>query len=107
MIVTKEYECPKCGPIEIEQVHNRIAHKCPTCKSPIERLIGLPIISKLGDPRTVGSQIELNNKRNPLTREQRVGGSDMEKKLKYREEVSKWGQMSDEQKAQDFKKRFG
>lgn len=79
--VTKEYECENCGVIEIFQKHTSISKKCPTCNAEIERLISKPLVAKDGSPRTVGSQIEINNKKNKYAREKAMGGEAAEKKL--------------------------
>lgn len=73
MLVTKEYLCENCGEIEIVQSHKQTSKKCPTCKAKIERVISAPIISKLNEPRTIGAQLDLNNKKNPLSREKALG----------------------------------
>ena len=81
MLVIKEYECENCGIFEELQSHNKVHKKCPTCKSTnIERLISKPLLSKDNAPRTIGSQIDQNNRRNPLTRE-KIFGVGAEKKL--------------------------
>ncbi len=37
-----DYECPKCGVYEVEQkITEPRLEKCPTCKKPVKRLIGL------------------------------------------------------------------
>lgn len=99
--VFKEYSCPKCGHIEIYQHHSKQSKKCPECSSPIERLISKPIVAKDGGPRTVGSQIELNNKRNPLTRE-KVFGVGAEKKIKEQERLKKIAKLDSPEKVKKF-----
>lgn len=99
--VFKEYNCPNCGNIEIYQHHTSQSKKCPTCKAQIERLISKPIVAKDGGPRTVGSQIELNNKRNPLTRE-KVFGVDAEKKIKEQERMKKISKLDTPEKLKKF-----
>lgn len=79
--VTKEYLCEKCGEIEFIQNHKEIYKKCPRCKSSIERLLSAAVIAKDGNPRTVGKQIEINNKKNKYAREKAMGGEAAEKKL--------------------------
>ncbi len=97
-LVIKEYFCENCGDFEDLQQHNKMHTRCPKCDSAeIERLISKPIVAKDGGPRTIGSQIELNNKRNPLTRE-KIFGPDAEKKMKQREKMEKLQNMSTEQK---------
>ncbi|HEY9705939.1 MAG TPA: zinc ribbon domain-containing protein [Allocoleopsis sp.] len=87
--VTKEYRCETCGDFEEFQQHNVVLKKCPKCGSKeIERIISVPLVAKDGAPKTVGSQIELNNKRNPLSRE-KAFGPDAEKKLKAKERMDK------------------
>jgi putative FmdB family regulatory protein len=88
-LVTKEYGCDVCiKKFEVFQNHTETLDKCPTCGSNVEQIISAPIIAKVGGPRTIGSQIELNNKRNPLTRE-KIFGVDAEKKQKQRERLNK------------------
>jgi putative FmdB family regulatory protein len=80
-IVEKEYLCENCGEFSEFQQHSEVYKKCPKCKSKnIERLISKPLLSKDNEPRTIGSQIDRNNKRNPLTRE-KIFGVGAEKKL--------------------------
>lgn len=71
--VIKTYDCPKCGGIEILQQHTEQSKKCPTCKSAIERIISAPMLAKDSAPRTVGTMMERNNKRNKHGREQSMG----------------------------------
>lgn len=98
MLVDKEYECDKCGVFSILQEHNQISKKCPKCKSKnFERRISSPAVSKLNDPRTIGSLIDRNNKRNPLSRE-KAFGVDAEKKLAAKDKFEKINRMSPEQK---------
>lgn len=94
--VTKTYECPKCGDIEIFQSHKTTSKKCPTCKSKIERVITAPAVAKDGNPRTFGSMIERNNKRNPLERE-KVMGVNADKKLAAESKMRKLAKASPEQ----------
>jgi len=96
-LVTKEYNCPNCGDIEIFQTHTEISKKCPTCKAKIERVISRPLVAKDGGPRTIGSQIDLNNKRNPLSREKAFGVG-AEKKLEAQSRMKKIQRMTPEQK---------
>lgn len=102
-LVTKEYDCPKCGLIEIFQSHKEQSKKCPTCKSPIERIISKPLIAKDSAPRTIGSQIDLNNKRNPLSREKAFGVG-AEKKLKEQERMRKIQNLTPEGKQRFIEK---
>lgn len=102
MMVIKEYECEKCGLLEDLQSHSEVHSKCWICGSKnIERLISKPLISKDGGPRTIGSQIDLNNKRNPLTRE-RAFGPDAEKKLKAQERMKKIQNLDTPEKMNKF-----
>lgn len=97
-IVIKEYLCPNCGEIERSQEHDQISRKCWICKSPeIERRISVPIFSKDGAPRTIGSFVARQNKRNPLTREKRFGEI-TEKKLSAETRLRKISKMTPEQK---------
>lgn len=96
--VTKEYECENCGVIEIFQKHTSISKKCPTCKSPIERLISRPLVAKDGAPRTVGMQMEINNRKNKYSREKAVGGEEKEKKLQGEAKWRKLANATPEQK---------
>lgn len=87
--VIKEYGCKSCGAkFEVLQRHDHVTKKCKFCKKKVEQIISAPIISKLAGPRTIGSQVEQNNKRNPLTRE-KIFGVDAEKKAKARERMQK------------------
>lgn len=96
--VTKEYLCQTCGEFEILQSHTEQLKRCPTCNSiEIDRIISRPLIAKDGAPRTIGSQIDLNNKRNPLSRE-KAFGPDAKKKLEARERMEKIQKMTVEQK---------
>ena len=98
--VIKEYECEICGPFEVEIRHDRQCRKCPKCKSTkIERLISRPVISKTAGPRTVGSLIEQNNRKNPLTREKIMGQSESEhtKKSEQASKMRKLANMTPEQ----------
>jgi putative FmdB family regulatory protein len=72
-IVTKTYDCPKCGAIEIMQSHKEQSKKCPTCKSKIERTLSAPMVAKDSAPKTVGTLIEQNNRRNKHGREKAMG----------------------------------
>lgn len=97
-IVIKTYRCPKCGDIERSEEHTSMARKCWECGSKqIERIITPPIVSKDGAPRTVGSFVERNNKRNPLTREKQFGNI-TEKKLEKESRLRKISRMTPEQK---------
>lgn len=97
MLVIKEYECENCGRFEELQKHSSMFKKCPKCKSKnIERLISKPLVAKDNEPKTVGSMIERNNKRNPLTRE-KVFGVDAEKKLAEESKMKKLANMTPEQ----------
>ncbi len=59
--LTYEYDCPKCGVIEIRHVMSMTKRKCPECGAKIERLIGIPILSKMGDARTIKGQMDKNS----------------------------------------------
>jgi putative FmdB family regulatory protein len=97
-IVIKEYECPNCGLFEHAQQHTTQLKKCPTCKSKeIERMISAPIVAKDAAPKTVGSLIDRNNKRNPLTREKQFGEI-TEKKLDRGNKMQKIARMTPDQK---------
>lgn len=97
MLVVKEYLCDNCGNVEFLQSHKEIYKKCPNCKSKnIERTISSPIVAKDAAPRTIGSQIELNNKRNPLSRE-KTFGVDAEKKLENQSRLKKIANLNPEQ----------
>lgn len=75
-----------------------MARKCWECGSKqIERIITPPIVSKDGAPRTVGSYVARQNKRNPLTREKRFGEI-TEKKLSAEMRLRKISKMTPEQK---------
>jgi len=96
-LVTKEYNCVNCGDFEVMQQHKEQLKKCPTCKSKeIERLISAPLVAKDGAPRTVGSLIDKNNKKNPLTREKQFGEIS-EKKLDRGSKIQKIARMTPEQ----------
>lgn len=96
-IVIKEYECENCGIFECYQQHTSQLKKCPTCKSKnIERLISAPIVAKDAAPRTVGSLIDKNNKKNPLSREKQFGEIS-EKKLDRGSKIQKIARMTPEQ----------
>jgi putative FmdB family regulatory protein len=98
--VIKEYECEDCGPFEVETKHDRQCRKCPKCKSTkIERLISRPVISKMSGARTIGSLIEENNRKNPLTREKVMGQSESEhtKKSAEAQKMRKLATMTPEQ----------
>ena len=96
--VIKEYECTKCGPIEIIQLHTEISKKCPTCKSPIERVLSVPLISKDGGPKTVGMLLEKNNRKAPLKREKVMGEMGVtEKKLEKEAHMRKLANASPQQ----------
>lgn len=96
-LVTKEYRCETCGEFELLQSHTDVLNRCPVCNSiELERVLSAPVVAKDGAPRTIGSQIELNNKRNPLSRE-KAFGPDADKKLKARERMKKIQNMTPEQ----------
>lgn len=98
MLVEKEYRCENCGDFTEIQKHTETYERCPRCESrEIDRLISLPIMSKDNSPRTLGAQIDLNNKRNPLSREKALNGQ-TEKKTKYQEKISKISRLDNEQK---------
>lgn len=96
-IVVKTYDCPKCGAIEITQKHTEQSKKCPTCKSEIERTLSAPLVAKDAEPRTIGSLMEQNNKRNKYERE-KVMGENTEKKLAKQTHVRKLANATPEQK---------
>ena len=97
-IVVKTYRCPECGDIERSEEHTSIARKCWQCGSKqIERIITPPIISRDAAPRTVGSLLEKNNKKNPLTREKQFGKI-TERKLDKESKLRKIAKMTPEQK---------
>jgi len=100
-LVTKEYLCESCGDIEFLQNHTEIYEKCPICNGDLERLISGPIISKLCDPRTVGSLLELNNRRNPLSRE-RAFGVGAEEKLNAQSRTQKIQAINTNKQMRDF-----
>lgn len=92
--VIKEYGCNFCGEkFEVFQHHTKVTKRCKNCGKKVEQIISAPIISKLAEPRTVGSLIELNNKKNPLTRE-KIFGVDAEKKAKARDRMKKIQKLS-------------
>lgn len=91
--VYKTYRCVNCGEFEILQSHKDILEVCPKCDCYVDRLLSKPIVAKDSAPRTVGSLIELNNKRNPLTREKKFG-VDAEKKMKEKERLNKISKLS-------------
>jgi putative FmdB family regulatory protein len=96
-IVTKEYNCQTCGEFELLQSHNDVLKRCPKCDSmEIERILSAPLVAKDGAPRTIGSQIDLNNKRNPLSREKAFGVG-AEKKIKAKERMKKIQNLTPEQ----------
>ena len=96
-LVTKEYRCETCGDFELLQNHEEQLKRCPTCDSiEVERIISAPVVAKDGGPKTIGSLIELNNKRNPLSRE-RAFGVDAEKKMKAKERMKKIQNLTPEQ----------
>lgn len=96
-LVTKEYHCETCGDFELLQNHKEQLKRCPKCDSmEVERVISRPLISKDGGPRTIGSLIEQNNRRNPLSRE-RAFGIDAEKKMKAKERMEKIQKLTPEQ----------
>lgn len=98
MIVIKNYRCPKCGEYEVDENHNETHKKCKICKKEkVERLLTAPIVAKDGEPRTVGSLIDRNNKRNPLTREKQFGDLNS-KKLEKQSRFNKINKLSPEQK---------
>lgn len=96
-IVVKTYDCPKCGAIEITQGHKEQSKKCPTCKSQIERTLSAPLVAKDAGPRTVGSLMEQNNKKNKHERE-KVMGEITEKKLAKQAHFRKLANATPEQK---------
>jgi putative FmdB family regulatory protein len=96
-LVTKEYLCKNCDVIEIFQQHDKTSKKCPNCKAKIERLISKPLVAKDGSPRTIGSQIELNNKNNKYAREKAMGET-TEKKLAGESKFRKLSNASQQQK---------
>jgi putative FmdB family regulatory protein len=99
--VIKEYQCNSCGlKFEVFQNHKQTTKKCKTCGKKVEQVISMPIISKAGGPRTIGTQIEQNNKNNPLTREM-IFGPDAEKKIKAQERMKKIQKLSGD-KLKDF-----
>lgn len=93
--VIKNYECPKCGDIEITQLHKTISKKCPTCKSEIERVLTAPLVAKDSSPKTVGGLIDLNN-RNKRRREKAMGDV-TEKKLEKESHMRKLANASPQQ----------
>ena len=95
--VIKTYECPKCGDIEILQLHTEESKKCPTCKSKIERVLTAPMLAKDGNPRTVGKLMEVNNKRNKRGREKAMGEIN-EQKLTKESHMTKLANASPPQK---------
>lgn len=95
-IVIKTYECPKCGDIEITQIHTEISKKCPTCKSKIERILSAPLVAKDAAPKTVGGLIDKNNKKNKLEREKVMSGFS-EKKLEKESHMRKLANASPSQ----------
>lgn len=102
MLVIKEYECDNCGIIEDLQAHDKTHKKCWKCGSKkLERLISKPLISKDGGPRTIGSLIDQNNRRNPLSRE-RAFGPDAEKKIKAQERMKKIQNLDTPEKMNKF-----
>lgn len=101
--VIKEYDCPKCGVIEIVQEHTKTSKKCPTCKCKIERLISRPLIAKDKAPRTVGTLLEQNNKKNKLEREKTMGNV-TEKKLERESFYRKLANASPEMKKRYIEK---
>lgn len=94
--VIKTYECPKCGDIEITQSHTTTSKKCPTCKSKIERVLSAPMIAKDSAPKTVGTLMEQNNKKNKHKRE-KVMGEITEKKLEKESHMRKLANASPQQ----------
>lgn len=96
--VTKNYECPNCGPIEILQSHNVISKKCPECKAEIERVLTAPLIAKDAGPKTVGGLLDRNNKKNKLKREKVMGDIGVtEKKLEKESHMRKLANASPQQ----------
>lgn len=95
--VIKTYDCPKCGAIEIVQNHKEVSKKCPTCKAKIERTLCAPLVAKDAGPKTVGSLIEQNNKKNKLTREKTMGDI-TERKLSRETHFRKLANATPEQK---------
>lgn len=99
--VNKEFRCDSCDPVfDFEKIvkHTVRSTKCPKCGSKSESLISLPSVSKMADPRTVGSLIERNNKRNPLTREKIVGSQEDMKKADQQKHMRDLTRMTPEQK---------
>ncbi len=93
MLVIKQYFCETCGGFEELQNHKEIHSRCPKCDSlEIERVI-TPSLVVDKTPRTVGSMIEQNNRRNPLTRE-KLFGVGAEKKIKAQEKMKKISELS-------------
>lgn len=91
MNIVAEYQCDKCGIIEIMQKHTAIRRKCPECKGKIERLISLPLISRMNEPRTLGSLAEKNAKKRP----EKAQLSESEKKqLETKSKVDRINKMS-------------
>jgi len=44
-----EYECPKCGRFErMQKFSDPVLKKCPTCGSPVEKLLSAPAIQFKG-----------------------------------------------------------
>lgn len=95
--VIKTYDCPKCGGIEILQHHTKESKKCPKCKSEIDRVLTAPMLAKDSAPRTVGTMMERNNKRNKHGREQALNGIN-EQKLAKESHMRKLANASPSQK---------
>jgi len=102
-LVTKTYDCPKCGGIEILQTHTEVSKKCPKCKSKVERTLSAPIIAKDAAPKTVGSLIEQNNRKNKYKRE-KVMGEITEKKLEKESHFRKLANATPAQKKRYIEK---
>lgn len=97
MLVIKQYSCETCGELECLQSHKEVFSRCPKCDSiEIERVIS-PSLVVDKTPRTVGSMIEHNNRKNPLTRE-KIFGVGAEKKIKDQEKAKKIAALSPEGK---------
>lgn len=71
MLVTYEYECTNCGEFYSEDRtisdyrENGPRKKCKNCKKlKLERIISKPLVSKMAEPKTVGSLAEENYRKN-------------------------------------------
>ena len=97
MLVIKQYLCETCGELEYLQSHKEVYSRCPNCDSPeVQRVIS-PSLVVDKTPRTVGSMIDRNNRKNPLTRE-KIFGVGAEKKIKDQEKMEKIANLSPEGK---------